>query len=178
MSGNDAVRWTKGYTQSELDRAQRRFGLVFPPDLIALLKRKRPVEGHDWTDDRAIRRALDWPFVSLLRSVENGRMWWSEWGKWPSSAGAREEKLRDIISRAPKLIPLIAHRYLPEQPNEAGNPVFSIYGVDAIHYGANLNDYFEREFGNPNSKPWPARMKYIPFWSELVDRFAHDSNNA
>jgi len=30
-------RWTKGYTQVELDAAQAKFGLVFPPDLVALL---------------------------------------------------------------------------------------------------------------------------------------------
>ena len=176
MSGHDVVHWSKGYTQSELDRAQRRFGLVFPPDLIALLRRKRPVEGHDWTDDRAIRQALEWPFESLLRSVESGHLWWAEWGRRPSSARAREEALREIVSRAPKLIPLIGHRYLPAQPHEAGNPVFSIYGADAICYGANLNDYFEREFSGSNCKPWPAQIKFIPFWSELVERFAQDRN--
>ena len=176
MSGKETVRWTKGYTQSELDRAQRRFDLVFPPDLIALLRRRRPVDGYDWTDDRAIRRALDWPFESLRHSVENGRLWWSEWGRLPSTARAREETLREIVSGAPKLIPLIAHRYLPEQPHESGNPVFSIYGIDAIYYGANLNDYFEREFTGWNNKPWPAQIRYIPFWSELVERFAQDRN--
>jgi hypothetical protein len=178
VSSNDVVRWTEGYTQSELDRAQRRFGLVFPPDPIALLRRRRPVQGHDWTDERAIRRALDWHFEGLLQSVENGRLWWSEWGQWPSSARAREETLREIVSRAPKLIPLIAHRYLPAQPHEAGNPVFSIYGIDTIYYGANLNDYFEREFTGWNSKPWPARIKYIPFWSELVECYAQDRNTS
>ncbi|BAM92587.1 hypothetical protein S58_66200 [Bradyrhizobium oligotrophicum S58] len=176
MSGRDTVRWTKGYTRSELDRAQRRFGLVFPPDLIALLTRRRPVDGHDWTDERAIRRALEWPFESLHHAVETGQLWWSEWGRLPSTARARADALPDIVSRAPKLIPLIAHRYLPEQPHESGNPVFSIYGVDAIYYGANLNDYFEREFTGWSSKPWPAQVKHIPFWSDLVERFAQDTN--
>ena len=178
MSGDDRRRWTKGYTQSELDRAQRRFGLVFPPDLIALLTRKRPVEGHDWTDDRAIRRALELPFEGLRKSVENGQLSWPEWGKLPSSAHAREQVLRKVVSRAPKLIPLIAHRYLPEQPHEAGNPVFSIFHTDAIYYGANLKDYFEREFAGWNSKPWPARIKYIPFWSDLVERSAQIRNHS
>ena len=172
------VRWAKGYTQAELDRAQRRFGLVFPPDLVVLLRRKRPVEGHDWTDDRAIRRALDWPFNSLLADVEGGRLWWPEWGRLPSNARAREQVLRETVSRAPKLIPLIGHRYLPEQPHEAGNPVFSIVGDDAIYYGANLKDYFEREFGDwrVRSWPWPNQIKYIPFWSDLVERFAQNRN--
>jgi hypothetical protein len=170
-------RWTKGYTQSELDRAQRRFGLVFPPDLVALLRRKRPVDGHDWMDDRAIRQALDWPFEGLRKSVEQGQLWWPEWGKLPSSARAREQVLREVVSRAPKLIPLIGHRYLPEQPHEAGNPVFSIFYTDAIYYGANLKDYFEREFTSWHSKPWPAQIKYIPFWSDLVERFAQNRNH-
>ncbi|WP_197086969.1 hypothetical protein [Bradyrhizobium sp. LTSPM299] len=41
---------------------------------------------------------------------------------------------------------MLGHRYLPEQPHESGNPVFLIFYTDAIYYGANLNDYFEREF--------------------------------
>jgi hypothetical protein len=163
-------KWTEGYTQTELDKAQRRFGLTFPPDLIALLRRKRPVEGHDWTDDRAIRRALDRPFNGLLTAVEGGRLWLPEWGTLPSSARGREQVLREVVSRAPKLIPLIGHRYLPEQPHEAGNPVFSIVGTDAIYYGANLKDYFEREFTGWHRRPWPAQIKYIPFWSDLVER--------
>jgi hypothetical protein len=163
-------QWTKGYTQAELVRAQRRFGLTFPPDLVALLRRRRPVNGHDWTHNRAIRRALDQPFNGLLAAVENGRLWWPEWGRLPSSARAREQVLQEVVSLAPKLIPLIGHRYLPEQPHEAGNPVFSIVGVDAIYYGANLKDYFERKFTGWHSGPWPAQIKYITFWSDLVER--------
>jgi hypothetical protein len=171
-----SARWTKGYTDAELDSAQHRFGLVFPPDLVALLREKRPVEGHDWTDDAAIRRALDWPFNGLLDSVERGRLWWQEWGARPSSSHAREQVLRGVVSLAPKLIPLIAHRYLPEEPHESGNPVFSIFYTDAIYYGANLDDYFEREFTGWQGRPWPKSIKYIPFWSDLVERFAENRN--
>src|SRR5262249_47780399 len=135
------------------------------------LRRKRPVEGHDWTDEAAIRRAIDWPFRGLLASVQDGRLWWPEWGRLPSSARGREEVLRDVLSRAPKLIPLIAHRYLPEQPREAGNPVFSVYYTDAIYYGANLKDYFEREFAGGPGRPLPTQIKRIPFWSDLVERY-------
>jgi hypothetical protein len=157
--------------------------LVFPPDLVALLRRKRPVEGHDWTSDRAIRRALDLPFNGLLDAVEDGRLWWPEWGRLPSSARAREQALREVVALAPKLIPLIGHRYLPERPHESGNPVFSIAGTDAIYYGANLKDYFEREFGGRNIPSWPSRprpsqIKYIPFWSDLVERFAENRNSS
>jgi hypothetical protein len=165
-----STRWEKGYTQAELDDAQQRFGLVFPPDLVALLRDRRPVEGHVWSDETAIRRALAWPFEGLLFDVEQNHLWWPEWGTRPASPNARAEILRSVVSAAPKLIPLIAHRYLPEKPNEQGNPVFSVYQSDVIYYGANLVDYFEREFLGFNHRPWTEPTKHIPFWSDLVKR--------
>ena len=167
---NTSVQWGEGYTQAELDHAQHTFGLVFPPDLVALLRDRRPLDGHVWTDAAAIRRMLDWPFEGLLFDVEHSRLWWPEWGERPSEADARREVLRSVVARAPKLIPLIGHRYLPEQPHEAGNPVFSVYQSDVIHYGTDLADYFEREFIGWESRPWPDHIKYIPFWSDLVER--------
>jgi hypothetical protein len=168
VSGNNTVRWSKGYTQQELDRAQQRFGLVFPPDLIALLRQMRPVEGHDWTNDAEITRALAWPLEGLLFDVERNNMWWSEWGVRPADAHARREVLTSVVSRAPKLIPLIAHRYLPQEPHEQGNPVFSIHQSDVVYYGANLEDYFAREFLGYDHRPWIEPTKHIPFWSDLV----------
>jgi hypothetical protein len=162
-------RWAKGYTLAELNTAQQKFGLIFPPDLVALLSNGRPVDGHDWTDEVAIRRALDWPLEGLLFDVEYNRLWWPEWGERPASSDARKDVLRSVISRAPKLIPLIGHRYLPEEPHEAGNPVFSVYQSDVIYYGADLADYFEREFAGWRHRPWPDHIKHIAFWSDLVE---------
>ena len=104
-----SAQWLKGYTQTELDDAQSRFGLEFPPDLIALLREKRPASGHDWTNDADIRQALAWPFEGLLFDVEQNHLWWPEWGTRPTDANAREEILRSVVSCVPKLIPLIAH---------------------------------------------------------------------
>jgi hypothetical protein len=162
-------QWTKGYTQSELDRAQQKFGLVFPADLVELLREKRPFGGHDWNDEVAIRQALDWPFEGILFDVEENQLWWPEWGNRPDTANARKEVLRVVISRAPKLIPLLGHRYLPASPNEVGNPVFSVYQSDIIYYGANLEDYFDREFKGYLISPWPKKIKRIPFWSDFAD---------
>jgi hypothetical protein len=33
-------RWTKGYTQAELDDAQAKFGLVFPPKADAIARHR------------------------------------------------------------------------------------------------------------------------------------------
>ena len=162
--------WAEGYTRSELDGAQEEFGLTFPPDLIALFLERRPVRGWDWRfDRRQIREMMEWPFKGLLFDVENANSWWPEWGDKPSTADGRAEVLRSVVSQAPKLVPLVSHRYIPGEPNEAGNPVFSIYQSDVICYGADIGDYFEREFGNKRSAVGPT--KRIRFWSDLVERY-------
>src|SRR5262245_57554368 len=89
-------------------------------------------------------------------------------GEKPASPDARDEILRSVVSRASKLIPLIGHRYVPEQPHEAGNPVFSVFHSDVIYYGANLADYFEREFMGWNYRPWPDQVKHIPFFGLIL----------
>ena len=115
-------RWAKGYTQAELDDAQQKFGLIFPRTSWICCETDGRWIGHVWTDEVAIRRMLDWPFEGLLFDVEHNRLWWPEWGEMPASPEDRKEVLHSVVSRAPKLIPLISHRYLPERPHEPGTP--------------------------------------------------------
>jgi hypothetical protein len=165
----DGRLWVKGYTQGELDTAQAKYDLSFPPDLVTLLREKRPVLGYDWrTDEREIREALAWPLEGLLFDVEHNGLWWPAWGDRPTLPQDRAAVLGRVVGRAPRLIPLISHRYLPNEPNEAGNPVFSVYRADIIYYGVDLADYFERELVDP-SRPLPIDMKRIRFWSDFVD---------
>ena len=164
------VRWERGYTQAELDDAQEKFGLLFPADLVSLLRDRRPFDGHDWTDEVAIRRALEWPIEGLLHSVGSGFIWRSEWGEMPADPDARKDVARPVILDAPKLIPLRSHKYLPEVPREPGNPVLSVFYSDVIYYGTDLADYFEREFSERPCVPRPDETKHIPFWSDLVVR--------
>ncbi len=165
-----AMNWTSGYSAAELERAQARFDLNFPPDLIDLLRDRRPVGGPDWNNGEMVRSSLAWPFEGLLFDVENNVLWWPEWGDRPGTAEERAEVLRGVVSRAPRLIPIFSHRFLPASPGESGNPVFSVYQSDVIHYGADLDDYIEREEQGWESVPWPDHVREIDFWSELVRR--------
>jgi hypothetical protein len=160
-------RWAKGYTQAELNLAQERYGLRFPPDLVELLLDRRPVEGPDWrSDDKAIRQMLRWPFDLLLFDVDHGA-WWPDWGARPKRRTEQIEVLKDALDRAPRLIPLVSHRFLPETPAKSGNPVFSMHGFDTIYYGANLKEYFANEYeGGRELGP----VRRIPFWSDVVER--------
>lgn len=165
-----SLTWTTGYTAAELDRAQTRFNLAFPPDLIDLLLDRQPVGGPNWNDEQDVRSRLAWPFEGLLFDVEEGALWWTEWGVRPDDPGERAEVLRAIVARAPRLIPIFSHRYLPATPCLRGNPVFSVHQSDVIPYGADLEDYIDREQDGWGSKPWPETLREIDFWSEVVRR--------
>jgi hypothetical protein len=43
------------------------------------------------------------------------------------------------------MIPLFAHRFIPAEPLDEDNPVFSIMGADVICYGRNLLHYIYNE---------------------------------
>lgn len=161
-----------GYSQDELDDAQAQWSLRFPPDLVALLRERRQPVGQgslDWTtsDPADIRNSLDWPFEGFWFDVQH-RMWWPEWGVKPTTQEGQREALRAAFAAAPKLIPVYGHRYLPEEPFESGNPVFSVYQGDVIHYGSDLADWIKHETRNYSTPPGP--LKEIPFWSDAVRR--------
>ena len=169
------MRDRMGYSQAELDDIQARWQLRFPPDLVALLRERRvPVGGRgafDWitADVDDMRERLEWPFDGFWFDVEHGDIWWPEWGEKPVDPRDQCEHLREIFATVPKLIPLFAHRYLPEEPFESGNPVFSVYQTDVIHYGANLEDWLMREQEELSQAPWPP-IRPIRFWSLAVER--------
>lgn len=164
--------WTSGYTQSELDSAQQRFELRFPPDLVELLLERRPVAGYDWrTDHDRIRQALRAPLEGLQFDVEHNGLWWPEWGDPPATIGERAEAMSALVQAAPRLIPIMGHRYIPERPHAAGNPIFSVVQSDIIYYGADLPDYLRRDFSpNPLRTPVGEPNRRIPFWSDFVER--------
>jgi hypothetical protein len=133
-------RWGPGYSKAELDGAQERYQLRFPPDLIDLFLDRWLAQGYAWEiEDHRIRRLLEWPLGMLLFDVEKGFRW-PDRGDRPHCTGERREIVGSYLARKPRLIPLFGHRFLPESPNEAGNPVFSMYGFDTIYYGSNLGE--------------------------------------
>jgi hypothetical protein len=164
-----------GYSRFEIDDIQAHWGLCFPPDLIDLLLEYRPLldgpSSFDWilSDPGMIQRLLDWPFDAFWFDVVHKGVWWSTWGDKPASLDGQRAWLKTVFARVPKLIPLFGHRFIPEAPYERGNPVFSVYQTDVIYYGANLQDWLDRERDAYDKKPWP-QIKAIPFWSEAVER--------
>ena len=170
VGGHDwqrGTRWQNGLTDAEIDDAERRWSVRFPPDFRLFLRHlhttDRPMVGarfvgdklmpsewpsfYNWkTDTAELQEYLDWPVDGLLFDVENNDRWLLSWGERPDSRQGRATLVRGLAATAPRLIPIYSHRYLLAEPCQAGNPVFSIYQTDVILYGADLRHYFLTEF--------------------------------
>jgi hypothetical protein len=161
-----------GLHNEEFDRAERTFDVRFPPDLRLLLSRGLPLGGHfiDWrgSEDLIIRR-LHWPEEGILFDVQQG-LWPRALGAKPADPSRLELEASAAIRAAPTLVPLYGHRYLPCEPLEEGNPVFSVWQSDVIRYGDDLSSYLQREFrlGRPGESG-PTSSRRIRFWDDLVD---------
>lgn len=186
------VVFEPGLSDAEIRDTERRFGFRFPPDLAAFLQVALPVElganpvnppFPDWRsgapDDLAFRTG--WPFEGMAFDVEHTVF-------WPTAWGPRPERLEDALAvarrhydAAPRLIPIYTHRYIADDPLEAGNPILSVHQMDIIYYGQDLWDYFEQEF-EKRDEDWCSGQRYagwtpeqyhaahkrIRFWSDFV----------
>ena len=169
------IRFKSGLTAPELASAEARFGFTFPTDLRSLLVFALPTGNGfpTWRDleNPDLISMINRPLEGICFDIEHNEFWPREWGEQPSDLHAAFEIVRGHVARAPKLIPLIGHRYLPDRPVTAGNPVFSVNQTDIIYYGSDLENYLHNEFpyyfGTPRYS-LGASIKNVEFWSWLV----------
>ncbi|HEY2002008.1 MAG TPA: hypothetical protein VGG80_06805 [Acidobacteriaceae bacterium] len=167
------LEFDPGLTDLEVEATEEKFNFRFPPDLRAFLQTIMPahIGFHDWRDgnETRLRKMLDWPLQGCLYDVEHNGFWLPEWGPRPELLADALEIAKAKITEAPKLIPIYSHRFIPGEPRESGNPVFSVHQMDIIYYGFDLDDYLRHEFNLPGRKDWPAQVRPISFWDP--DRF-------
>ena len=176
-----------GLTDAEFARIEREYGFVFADDHRAFLAVGLPVHEPrddepgvsyawerpwpDWRngDPAELRKQLNWPEEFLLEDVERGH-WQPAWGTRPDSVEAAIEHARSHLSGAPTMVPLYAHRFLPEGHGTFGHPVLSMRGSDVIYYGTDLLDYINQEFEEPRPErpeDW-APQATVPFWRNYL----------
>jgi hypothetical protein len=169
------VKFESGLTTVELEAAEARFGFTFPQDLRSFLTLALPTgdRAPTWRDleNPDLIDMMGWPLEGMCLDIGNNVFWPREWGERPSDLAEAFEIARGHVARAPKLIPLFGHRYLPDRPASAGNPVFSVHQTDIIYYGSDLENYLHNEFhdyfGTP-SYSLGASIRDVEFWSWLV----------
>jgi hypothetical protein len=169
------VSFDAGLTLDELSLTERTYGFCFPLDLREFLGYALPVS-KGWLDWRRASQSeiverLNWPWESMCFDIEHNSFWLESWGSKPTALTDAYSIARAAVAAAPRLIPVYSHRFLPDRPCEPGNPVFSVYQTDIIHYGSDLFDYFCNEFPDYFGRAGAAldsRTRHIEFWSDLV----------
>ena len=169
------VSFAPGLSDAQFERAERRFGFVFPDDLRAFLAFALPTgQGfHDWRDldDPYLLAAMSGPEEGLWFDIQQGVFWDPAWGPKPADEGLARECLRDALAAAPRLVPICSHRYMPDRPASAGNPVLSVVQTDIIYYGSDLENYLHNEFPEAFGTPrytLGSPIRDIEFWSALT----------
>jgi len=163
-----------GLSEAEILEAAQRFEFRFPPDLRSMLMAFLP-SGRDFPawrggEGRKCAERFAWPFDGIAFDIRNNEFWFPAWGEKPDAIEEAVEVARAEVAKVPKLVPLYSHRYLPSEPHEAGNPVFSVYQTDIIYYGRDLRAYLQTEFGGMKwAEAVAGDKRSIEFWTRLID---------
>jgi hypothetical protein len=171
-----------GLTSEEFDLIEHRHGFEFADDHRAFLAAGLPVretmdEGFGWDapwpdwrngDPETLKSHLEWPIEGLLFLVEKRGYWHPGWSARPVGAKAAGRLARELISQAPKLVPVYGSRFIPAGRNTYGSPVISIWNADAICYGTDLADYVRQEFHGYMGDRSP--LTNLPFWEDFLPR--------
>jgi hypothetical protein len=177
---NKGVVFHDGLSGSELLDIEKKFLVKFPPDLKQFLQTQLPISHHfinwrqglhDKKTEADIVDIIDWPLEGILWDIKNGS-WLSIWGDKPENKEDQIAFARSCFARVPKMIPIYGHRYIPSEPNEVGNPIFSVHQTDIIYYGYDLATYLSHEFNfnlNTSFQELEKPKKEIRFWTWCVE---------
>ena len=170
------VIFEAGLSDDEIFKIEKEYQFIFPPDYKSFLQTELPVtQGFiDWRNAKkeTIQERLNWPYDGMCFDIENNNFWMAEWGNRPSDNIKAFEIAKKAINNAPKLIPILGHRYIPDNPNEINNPIFSVYQTDIIYYGIDFYKYLENEFHfyfKTKEYQLTGDIKRINFWSKFTE---------
>ncbi|MFN0017495.1 MAG: hypothetical protein ACKVP0_04490 [Pirellulaceae bacterium] len=180
------IAFDQGLSDREVGALERRFTLVFPPDLRFFLQSGLPVSPYfvNWRGESdQLAERFERVVEGVLFDVENNVFWHSAWGTRPKERPEALAMAQRNLADVPKLIPigdLLFTKCIPATPNEPGNPVFSINQTDVLHAGRDLGDFlhwfsrpkeeFERdeESGNSPTPVFSEDYRHIEFWTDVA----------
>ncbi|MBF4696057.1 SMI1/KNR4 family protein [Fusibacter ferrireducens] len=177
MLKHKGIEFQNGLSTKEIQNIECLYNIKFPTDLKLFLSTNLPVSKGfiNWRDMssenvQSIKSRLNWPLEGMNFDIKNNYFWYEGWGEKPESVDEAIAICEKNYRFVPQMIPIYSHRYIPSDPFEVGNPIFSIYQTDIIYYGNNLASYFEVEFNNKDQQFIDFnRIKKIKFWSEIME---------
>jgi len=175
------VKFDDGLTDDEILKIELEFDIKFPPDYKLFIQTALPIseEFVNWREalysietKSKILSKLAWPLDGLLFDLQSNNFWIDAWGDMPDNYYEKEIIAKRYYASSPQLIPVYSHRYIPSEPSESGNPIFSVYQMDIIYYGYDLATYLATEFHftlPDNFTPPEEPIREIKFWSDWAD---------
>lgn len=168
------VKFEKGLTAKEVLQIEKNFDIVFPVSLREFLMTELPVSkgfcnwrNLDKENIENIKNMLNQP-IQYIYDMPQEVYWCEDWGEEPEDEKNFDNEVKKRLEKAPKLIPIYLHRYMPMLGNE-NPPIISVHGADVIYMGKDLNDYFMVEYGEKKQTDISFNsIKSIPFWSDLM----------
>ncbi|KAI3760928.1 hypothetical protein L1987_51332 [Smallanthus sonchifolius] len=203
------VQVQQGLSDKEFARAEAEFGFAFPPDLKAVLSSGLPVGAGfpNWRSAGSarlqLRATLDLPIASISFHIARNSLWSKSWGLRPPEPEKAMKIARNALKRAPLLVPVFNHCYIPCNPSLAANPIFYVDENQIFCCGFDLSDFFDREKTTLFTKSYPQNVtkqrcfnqksnisrrsldavaggripRWVEFWSDAaVDRRRRKSN--
>ncbi|CAH9069374.1 unnamed protein product [Cuscuta europaea] len=148
---NSGIRVEVGLSESEFARTEAEFKFAFPPDLKAILSAGLPL-GNGFPDWRSygaarlqLRASIDLSIAAMSFHVARNDLWSKSWGLRPSDPEKAIKFARNALRKAPLLIPIFNHCYIPCNPSLARNPIFYVDENRIYCCGLDLSDFFDRE---------------------------------
>ncbi|XP_019088079.1 PREDICTED: uncharacterized protein LOC104745115 [Camelina sativa] len=148
---NSGINIQPGLSDTEFARVEAEFGFTFPPDLRVILSSGLTVGTGfpDWRSPGArlhLRAMIDLPVAAVSLQIEKNSLWCKSWGfKPPDDPEKALRVARNALKRAPLLIPIFDHCYIPCNPSLPGNPVFFVDETRIFCCGSDLSEFFQRE---------------------------------
>ncbi|XP_021729550.1 uncharacterized protein LOC110696514 [Chenopodium quinoa] len=178
-----------GLTNDEITTVESAGHLTFPSDLRSILSEGLPVGPGfpNWRSSSTyqLRLLTALPIISLSQEVSRNNFWVPSWGPRPTNEDQAQSLAQHFLSKAPSLVPVFRHCYIPAEPNLAGNPVFYVHGSDVRLLSADVGGFFkETEFWrkdcvwrtrrsnnkNNTTPAWAQEARRVEFWTEAAAR--------
>jgi hypothetical protein len=101
------------------------------------------IEEKDWIEYR-----LSWIRRMFLGDILGvNKSWLRSWGPRPENDDEKIRIFNDWYEKAPRLLPITAHRFLMSGDDSGLKPVLSVMGFDTVVLAWSLRHFLIREFG-------------------------------
>ena len=168
------VEFETGLTVEEIAKIEDVYKISFPRSLKKFLMTALPIskgfyKWRNFEQDNVvfIKKIISIPTEEIDELAEEV-YWCDDWGEEPESEKDIASIVRERLKKAPKLLPIYGHRYIP-MCSEDNPPILSVQGTDIIYYGESLEDYLKVEFGGKEQEQIEfSSINPIPFWSDIM----------